>query len=103
ESAILSLTTDEFHPCVLRMATLYGLSPRMRFDLVLNVLVRDAVTKRQIMIHGGKQWRPLVHVEDAADAYVLCLGAPAAATSGEIFNVGSNDQNYQIGQLGAIV
>ena len=103
EQEILALRDDRFHPCVLRMATIYGLSPRMRFDLILNVLVRDAVLRRRITIHGGQQWRPLVHVADAAEAYVLSLRAPLDAVSGEIFNVGSNEQNYLIGQLGELV
>lgn len=92
-----------FAPVVFRMGTLYGLSPRMRFDLVLNILTWKAVTEHSISIYGGEQWRPLVHVADAADAYRLALDAPAAQVAGQIFNVGSNDQNIKIGDLGRLV
>lgn len=103
ERRILALADDRFAPCVLRMATLYGLSSRMRFDLIVNVLTMHAATRRRCTVYGGKQWRPLVHVADAADAYCLALEAPLEKVRGQIFNVGSNEQNYQIGELGDIV
>lgn len=103
EAEILRLRRPGFAPCVLRMATLYGYSPRMRFDLVLNLLTRNAAVHNKITIHGGAQWRPFVHVADAAAAYRLALEAPLAAVDGQILNVGSNDQNYRIGELGDLI
>jgi len=96
-------TLPGFAPVILRMATLYGLSRRMRFDLVLNLLTYRACTGQTIMIYGGEQWRPLVHVRDAAESYLAALEAPPELVSGQIFNVGSNDQNIQIKDLGQTV
>lgn len=103
EGELLALAGDGFRPTILRMATIYGLSPRMRFDLIINILTLDAFAKGRITIFGGKQWRPLVHVADAARAYLLALEAPLETVGGQVFNVGSNEQNYQIGELGALV
>lgn len=103
EQGILSLVDDNFSPCVLRQATIYGVSPRMRFDLVVNTLTARAINEGNISIFGGSQWRPNVHVEDAAEAFIKCLEAPIEKVKGEIYNVGSNEQNYQIYQLGEMV
>jgi len=103
EEGILSLADDNFSPCILRMATLYGYSPRMRFDLVVNVLTMKATTEKKINIFGGEQWRPLLHVEDAAEAFIKCLEAPISKIKKGVFNVGSTKQNYQIKDLGKIV
>ena len=103
ERKILALANERFAPCVLRMATIYGLSPRMRFDLVVNVLTLHAATTRTCTVYGGAQWRPLVHVADAARAYGAALAAPLEAVRGQVFNVGSNEQNYQLYQLGELV
>lgn len=92
-----------FHPTILRLATLYGLAPRMRFDLVINLLTREAVTGRGAKIFSGEQWRPLVHVRDASKAFVSVLAAPAESVSGQVFNVGSNHQNVQFKDLAAIL
>jgi nucleoside-diphosphate-sugar epimerase len=87
-------------PILLRFGTVYGLSPRMRFDLVLNLLARDAVLKGEVRIFGGEQWRPFVHVGDVARALVLALTAPAP--EGEpVLNVGDNLENYQLRDLKA--
>ena len=91
EEGILSLSDDNFSPCILRMGTLYGLSPRMRFDLVVNVLTMKALTEKKIKIFGGDQWRPLVHVSDVARAIVLVLKAPISKVGNQIFNVGNNE------------
>lgn len=88
---------------MVRFATVYGASDRMRFDLVVNILTAKAVTDRKIEIHGGSQWRPNVHVQDAADALIHLLEAQAEKVNGEIFNVGSNEQNYKISDLGKLV
>ncbi|MDR2422195.1 MAG: NAD(P)-dependent oxidoreductase [Deltaproteobacteria bacterium] len=104
EAAILSLAPDpNFHPTVLRMATIYGLAKRMRFDLAVNLLAREATLKGRIKIFSGEQWRPLVHAADAAAAYRLALEAPLELVSGQIFNVGSNEQNVQFRDLGALL
>jgi nucleoside-diphosphate-sugar epimerase len=103
EAELMTMAGDGFQPTILRMATIYGFSPRMRFDLIINILTLHAHSKGGITIFGGKQWRPLIHVADAARAYVMALEAPLEQVGGQIFNVGSNDQNYQIGELGALV
>jgi len=103
EEEILGLQRGGFRPTILRMATIYGLSPRMRFDLIINVLTLHAAKKGKVTIYGGEQWRPLVHVADAARAYAVALEAPLDAVGGEVFNVGSNEQNYQIRTLGGLV
>ncbi|MFC1768270.1 NAD-dependent epimerase/dehydratase family protein [Nanoarchaeota archaeon] len=103
EEAILRLIDENFAPTFLRMGTLYGYSPRMRFDLVVNILTMKAATEGKIKIFGGKQWRPFLHIEDAADAYVKVLEADINKVKGEVFNVGAEDQNCQIAQLGEFV
>ncbi|MHB8104287.1 MAG: NAD-dependent epimerase/dehydratase family protein, partial [Dehalococcoidales bacterium] len=103
EEAILQMQDDNFSPTILRMATLYGLSPRMRFDLVVNLFSAKAYIDKEISIFGGDQWRPNLHIKDAAGAYIKCLEAPIGVLKGQIFNVGSNQQNYQIKQIGEII
>jgi nucleoside-diphosphate-sugar epimerase len=103
EQRLLALPSDRTAVCVLRQATLYGLSPRMRFDLIINILTLHAVSRGKFTIFGGKQWRPLVHVADSAAAFVLAIEAPLDAIRGQVFNVGSNEQNVQIYQLGDLV
>lgn len=104
EEGILSLADENFSPTILRMGTLYGYSMRMRFDLVLNTMTKTAVIDKKISVHGGgRQWRPLLHVEDAAEAYLKCLEAPIKKIKCEIFNVGSEKQNYQILQIARII
>jgi nucleoside-diphosphate-sugar epimerase len=100
ERALREMADSNFSPTILRMGTIYGLSPRMRFDLVVNILSAKAYEEGIIPIFGGDQYRPNVHVRDAARAYVNCLEAPIEDVSNEIFNVGSNDQNYQIKDMG---
>ena len=97
EEGILSLEDENFSPTILRMSTLYGYSPRMRFDLVVNTMTKNAVIDKKIFVHGGgKQWRPLLNVEDAAEAYMRVLQEPLKNVKGQTFNVGSEEQNYQI-------
>jgi nucleoside-diphosphate-sugar epimerase len=100
EQALLDLADENFSPTIFRMATIYGLAERMRFDLVINILSAKAYFENVIPIFGGDQYRPNVHVRDAAQAYVDCLQAPIEDVDGEIFNVGSNEQNYQIKEVG---
>jgi nucleoside-diphosphate-sugar epimerase len=103
EKVLLSLADAAFAPTMLRFGTIYGLSHRPRFDLVVNLLTAKAVQDGEASIFGGSQWRPLVHVRDVAEAIVLTLQAPLSSVRGQIFNVGSNEQNYQIADLGVMI
>jgi nucleoside-diphosphate-sugar epimerase len=89
-----------FDPVVLRFATVYGVSPRPRFDLVINLLTAKALREGCITIHGGNQWRPFVHVEDLARAMVMTLDAPSPVIAGQIFNVGATPENYRLSTVG---
>lgn len=90
-------------PVILRLSTVFGVSERMRFDLVVNILAAKAFFEGQINIFGGRQYRPNVHVQDAANAFVLGLQCHEKDCFKQIFNVGSNDQNYRIQDIGKIV
>lgn len=88
EQRILPMADESFCPVFLRKGTIYGYSPRMRFDLVVNTFLKDALTRGRITIHfGGEMWRPLVDVRDAARAYIACLEADEHKVRGQIFNV----------------
>src|ERR1019366_638631 len=81
----------------LRLATVFGLSTRMRFDLAINVMTKNAYVHRRIMVDGGgRQWRPFVHVGDVARAFELAMTSEASKVAGEVFNVGSDASNVQI-------
>jgi len=81
----------------LRTATVFGVSPRMRFDLAINVMTKNAYVGRRITVDGGgRQWRPFVHVRDVARAFELALTSDASKVAGEVFNVGSDENNVQI-------
>jgi nucleoside-diphosphate-sugar epimerase len=102
EEALLSLVEDGLCPVMLRNGTVYGYSPRMRFDLVVNTFLKDALLKGQLSLHGGGwMWRPLVDVRDVADALIAVMEAPAPLVRGEIFNV--LHSNYQIRELAMLV
>ena len=104
EAGIAALAADDFSPVFLRNATAYGVSPRMRFDLVLNNLVAWAVTTGQVYIKSdGTPWRPIVHIEDIICAFIAVLQAPRESIHNQAFNVGRNDQNYQVRDLATIV
>jgi nucleoside-diphosphate-sugar epimerase len=79
----------------LRFATVYGTSPRMRFDLTVNEFTRDLAVKNELVVFGEQFWRPYVHVRDAARAILRVLEAPTAAVAGEVFNVGDTRENYR--------
>ncbi len=83
----------------LRFATVFGVSPRMRFDLTVNEFTAELITRRRLKVFGEQFWRPYVHVRDAARAVVTVLEAPESRVRGEVFNVGATDQNYQKQQL----
>jgi len=87
-----------------RQATMYGLSPRMRFDLAINGMTLGLWEKGTIpMLRDGNQWRPMIHIRDTSKAFIAALGADKDKINGERFNVGSNEQNYQIMQCGELV
>src|SRR5205807_6006177 len=97
------IRAGDVEPVVLRLSTVFGLSPRMRFDLVVNTLTVRAVADGTISIIGGNQWRPNVHCRDAARAFIAALEAPGERVAGEIFNVGGDALNHTIADLGDMV
>jgi len=98
EKEILAMANDKFTPVVIRKGSIYGYSPRMRFDLVVNAFVLSALQTGRLVLHnGGEMWRPLLSLEDAAAAYQLMIEAPKDKVSGEIFNV--TNGNYRISEL----
>ena len=103
ERAILAIKDDYFSPVILRLATVYGLSYRPRFDLVVNLLTAKAVIEKKIKIFGGEQWRPFVSINDAADAILCILRAEDRIVKREIFNIGSNEQNYKLHVIGELI
>jgi len=104
EREILPLADDKFTASALRQATVYGLSPRMRFDLAINGMTLGFFKKGKIpILRDGNQWRPFVHVRDTSKAFILAMEAPKEKVSGEVFNVGANEQNYQIFPLAKLV
>jgi len=103
ERVLREMSNDRFSPTILRFATIYGLSGRTRFDLVVNLLTAKAKIDGQITVNGGNQWRPFVHVDDAALAIAKALESPRELVGGETFNVGSDAQNYTIKEIGELV
>lgn len=104
EKEILKLANKNFLVAILRNATVYGLSKRMRFDLAVNIMTLHAFKNKKIYIlGGGTQWRPNVHIQDVANAFISVMEAPAKKIQKQIFNVGSNEQNYQIYQIAQMI
>jgi nucleoside-diphosphate-sugar epimerase len=99
---LLKMADDRFTPIIVRFGTIYGISGRTRFDLVVNLLAAKAVFDGCIPVFGGDQWRPFLHVDDAALAVTQLLCLPPGRGA-EIFNVGSNAENYTIADLGKLV
>ena len=95
----LLLNDESFTVTVLRFASVYGSSPRMRFDTAVNKMVLDAYNKRKISVSGRENKRPFVFIKDAVKAYFTVLNAKKEKIEGEIFNVGSNEQNYKMDDL----
>ncbi len=102
EKLLLGMADDRFTPIIVRFGTIHGLSGRTRFDLVVNLLSAKAVFEGCITVFGGDQWRPFLHVDDAAVAVAKLLCLPPGRGA-EIFNVGANSENYTIAQVGQIV
>ena len=103
EKFVLDQNNDIFETCVLRFATAHGLSPRMRFDLLVQEFIRDAIIDKKISIFGADFWRPLVHVEDMADACISAIDASSQLISGQIYNVGNDKENYTKIKLAEII
>lgn len=103
EKIILGMGGEYFSPTILRMGTLYGPSPRMRFDLVVNTMSMKSFVDGRIQVFGGSQWRPLLGVEDAAEVYARCLEADIGKVGNQVFNVGSDGQNYRIDEVAGII
>jgi nucleoside-diphosphate-sugar epimerase len=104
ERDVQALAGDRFSPVFMRNSTAYGISPRMRFDLVLNNLTAWAyATGRVLLKSDGTPWRPLVHIEDISQAVLGALVAPRDVIHNQAFNVGVNSENYQVRELAAIV
>lgn len=104
EAALRAMADDGFSPTFCRNGTVYGLSPRMRFDTVLNNLTGAAFTTGRVVINSdGTPWRPVIHVQDVARAFQTVLEAPREIVHNEAFNIGADGLNHQISQLGQIV
>jgi nucleoside-diphosphate-sugar epimerase len=95
ELDVLARARNGLPGCCLRFATVYGASPRMRFDLTVNEFVRDLAEGRELVVFGEQFWRPYVHVRDAASAVVLALTAPEDRLTKPVFNVGQTSENYR--------
>lgn len=104
EQALLSMESPSFVPVVARMGTLFGCSRRMRFDLAVNHMVATAMRQKRILVRGGgNQWRPFIHVRDAAEALLLLTEAPDGLVGGEVYNVGTDEQNIKVADLARLV
>ena len=103
ENFILNTKNSIFEPCILRFATAHGLSPRMRFDLLLQEFLRDAILDKKIRIYGPNFWRPLAHVDDISNACISVIKSPSDIISGEVYNVGHTRENYTKKMLAEII
>jgi len=103
EAVLDALNSRDFAVTCLRFATIYGISGRTRFDLVVNLLCAKAVRDRMITVYGADQWRPFVHVADVARAITMTLRAPTDLVAGEAFNVGGDAQNYTLGDVAELI
>lgn len=104
EQDVAKLADDDFSPTFLRSATAYGVSPRLRFDLVLNNLVAWAYASGKVHIKSdGSPWRPIVHIEDISRAFVAAMEAPRELVHNEAFNVGRTEENFQVRDIAKVV
>ncbi len=95
ERELLARVSEDFTPTCLRFATVYGVGPRMRFDLTVNEFTRDLWSGRALEVFGERFWRPYIHVRDAARAICAVLEAPTASVAGQVFNAGHSEENYR--------
>ena len=103
ERILLGGSNGNLAPTVFRMSTVFGISHRPRFDLVINLLTAKAAQGEEITIFGGYQWRPFIHVDDVARAFMKCLESPLEKVGRQIFNVGDNNLNCQISDIGRMI
>jgi nucleoside-diphosphate-sugar epimerase len=103
ERVLLEIQDEEMSVVILRFSTIFGFSGRVRFDLVVNLLTAQAVCNSEITVKGGDQWRPFVHVQDAALSVVAALRADDSTIRGQIFNVGGDENNFTIRDVGTLV
>ena len=104
EAALSKLSSETFAPIFMRNATVYGLSPRMRFDLVVNNLCGWAFTTNEVvMMSDGKPWRPIVHVRDLCNAFVAAIETPLEQVNNQAFNVGINSENFRVKEIAEAV
>jgi nucleoside-diphosphate-sugar epimerase len=104
EQTIAKLAGERFSPMSLRIGTIYGISPRMRFDTILNDFVGTALTTGKVVVRGdGKAWCPVIHIQDVAAALMTVLDAPIEQVHNQVFNTGANELNYKILDLAYIV
>lgn len=104
EQDVSKMADDDFSPTFLRSGTAYGVSPRLRFDLVLNNLVAWAFTTGNVLLKSdGSPWRPVVHIEDMSRAFLSALNAPRELVHNEAFNVGQTKENYRVKEMAQIV
>ena len=104
EQGLLAMSDSSFSVTILRNPTVYGVSPRMRFDLIINIMTLTAFRDKKILVYGGGlQWRPHIHVKDLSDAFITILEADVNLVENEIFNVGLNTENYQVIQIAEMV
>lgn len=99
EKALLDACDQVFRPTILRLATVFGLSPRPRFDLVVNLLAAKASVGHPITIFNGNQWRPFIHVSDVVRGFIMALNAPIEKVGGEVFNLGDNKLNHTLADV----
>jgi nucleoside-diphosphate-sugar epimerase len=100
---ILLQRADRLGVTILRLSTVFGLSPRMRLDLLVNTFTAHAVCAGRIRVFGGSQYRPNLHVQDAAEAFIRAAESPEEKAAGEIFNVGDNGQNHTVLEIARLV
>jgi len=103
ETIIQELSSDSFTPVILRFATVFGLSGRTRFDLVVNLLAAKACVDKSMTVFGAEQIRPFIHVSDAANSILCAIKAPREEVHNEIFNIGSSDLNYTLLELANLI
>jgi nucleoside-diphosphate-sugar epimerase len=102
ENGLMGLANEDFNPLILRFGTLYGLSPRMRFDLAVNGLSRKLVMENKCLIFGGDQWRPFIHVNDLGTIFESIISTIDSKDFNRIYNVGATKENYQMNDVGRL-